>query len=1112
MKSTMLAILSRILFPTLLLGLALPSAFCEEQTSKPTSEQLEFFENNIRPVLVKECYTCHSATAKKLKAGLYLDSRAALLKGGESGTALVPGKPEESLLIEALRHEGFEMPPRKKLPPKQIDDFVKWIELGAPWTPGGKVKVPDKLVFDWKSRKKTHWSWKPLSTPSLPTVAQKDWPINPIDSFILARLEQQKLSPATNADKRTLIRRITFDLIGLPPSKTEVENFLQDHSPNAYERVVDRLLNSKHFGEKWGRHWLDLVRYAESHGHEFDYPIHHAHQYRDYVIRAFNEDVPYDQFVREHLAGDLLSHPRKRPETGTNESVLGTGFWFFGEATHSPTDVRKDEADRIDNQINVFGKTFLGLSIGCARCHDHKFDPIPTEDYYAIAGFLQSSRKQDVLLDPDGNIARSATQIQKLQNEANSLLAEQLRSRSFTKTEFAKHLLATRDALRMSDPTGKSRKVPSIEILQQVAKQHEVEVDSLTAWVQGFQSKALKDMAHPLYIWNELISVLDENFASKMATIRKQLKDRIAKANQERESLVNLSNFDDSDWQGWLTTGEAFGSGPLQQWQWNTNSPWNSNTTGIASSRRFGEKFQGVLRSPTFKLTSPNIYFRMNAKNATVRLIIDGYQMEVFNGLLFGGTRLTGRGAETNGSFQWKRLGNAMYLDHTAYLEFIDHGNGYVELDEVVLGNRVPSTPEMGRETSSLLKFEKLQTPQQLASALGEVWEVSAKEKTGSLHAFPLQMLLNEKTTPKSKWHQELSSLQQQQDKIHQALPNPQYALGITDGTGEDELVFIRGSHIKLGEKVPRRLLLAIAGEDQPPISHGSGRLELADRLLDRNNPFPSRVMVNRIWHHLFGRGIVSTVDDFGEMGIPPSHPRLLDWLANDFIKHDWSVKYAIRQMVLSHTYRMASLHHPAKNKAHELDPTNTLLHRMPVKRLTAESIRDAMLTISGRLNRTVYGPSTPVHLTEFMQGRGRPASGPLDGNGRRSLYLAIKRNFLSPMMLTFDFPIPFNTMGRRSTSNVPAQALILMNDPFVMDQASRWAKKSLAEENSSEKRIVNLFEEAFAVPPSKSQREFIHSFVQQQAQLYKTNENDLRVWTDVCHILFNMKQFIYLN
>jgi len=388
-------------------------------------QQVEFFEKQVRPLLSAHCYECHSVKAAKLKAGLRADSRAALLKGGDSGPAIVPDKPAESLLLKAIRYEEYEMPPKGKLPEREIAIFETWLKMGAPWPdepePVAEASPPP---FDLADRKASHWCWQPIVAPPLPAVKDSAWPRDDLDRFILARLEDRGFKPAPSVDRRTLIRRLSFDLTGLPPTPEEIDAFVLDAAPNAVEKVVDRLLGSPQFGERWGRHWLDLVRYAESRGHEFDNDTPNAWQYRDYIIRALNADVSYDQFVKEHIAGDLLDPPRLNPEKKFNESILGTGFWHLGEWVHSPVDIRKDETDRFDNMLDVMSKTFLGVTVACARCHDHKFDAISQKDYYALSGFLQGSDYRQVPFEALEHNKWLAQELAKIDDDANSKLRE----------------------------------------------------------------------------------------------------------------------------------------------------------------------------------------------------------------------------------------------------------------------------------------------------------------------------------------------------------------------------------------------------------------------------------------------------------------------------------------------------------------------------------------------------------------------------------------------------------------------------------------------------------------------------------------------------------------
>ncbi|MBX3436960.1 MAG: DUF1549 domain-containing protein, partial [Planctomycetaceae bacterium] len=418
----------------LILGVILPmTPLAADDAPEFSPAQIEYFEKHIRPLLAERCQKCHGS--QQQKGSLRLDSRASFLSGGDTGPAIVPGHPDDSELIRAIRYEpdGYQMPPDGKLADEAIARLTEWVAMGAPWpTPagdGGPTRDGVGSEFDLEARS-ARWSFQPLDRPTIPTVQNVDWCRTPMDRFLLAKLEEHGVTPAPETDRRTWLRRVSFDVIGLPPTPEEVDTFVNDPSPNAHDKVIERLLASPHFGERWGRHWLDLVRYAESRGHEFDHDVANPWHYRDYVIRALNDDVPYDQFVVEHVAGDLLSSEprasatgpeyrlRLHPDTRGNESILATGFWYLGEWVHSPVDIRQDEADRFENMIDVYSKTFLGLTVACARCHDHKFDPITTKDFYALQGYLQSSIYQQVRFETMEHNRRVAAELEKVRREA----------------------------------------------------------------------------------------------------------------------------------------------------------------------------------------------------------------------------------------------------------------------------------------------------------------------------------------------------------------------------------------------------------------------------------------------------------------------------------------------------------------------------------------------------------------------------------------------------------------------------------------------------------------------------------------------------------------------
>ena len=377
---------------------------------------LEYFETHVRPLLVNHCYECHSAEAEKLKANLYLDSRAGWETGGDSGPALVPGKPDESLLIEAVSHTNndLQMPPDEKLSDDKIETLRTWITMGAPDPRDGVVKKSHSKIDLEEGRK--FWSFKPPVEHPIPEVKDKSWPRNDIDRFILARLEKEKLAPVDDASKHTLLRRIYYDLIGLPPSPDELKAFLEDESSKAFEKVVDDLLARPEFGERWGRHWLDVARFAESSGGGRSMVFPHAWRFRDYIIKSFNEDKPYDQLVREHLAGDLLPH--KSPEQ-RNEQLVGSGYLVLGPMNYELQDQELLRMEFVDEQIDTMGRTFLGMTLGCARCHDHKFDPIPISDYYALGGIFESTESMG-----EGSAASGVSSVAtvKLENRNSSIL------------------------------------------------------------------------------------------------------------------------------------------------------------------------------------------------------------------------------------------------------------------------------------------------------------------------------------------------------------------------------------------------------------------------------------------------------------------------------------------------------------------------------------------------------------------------------------------------------------------------------------------------------------------------------------------------------------------
>jgi uncharacterized protein DUF1553/uncharacterized protein DUF1549/cytochrome c len=1057
--------------PTLLawLSVVMSASFLQADDSS-----LEFFEKQVRPLLAARCYECHSGKITKPKGGLRLDSRAAALKGGETGPAVVPGKPKESLLVDAINYgELYQMPPKTRLPAEEIASLTKWVEMGAPWpadvAPTAAGSQASQL--DLAKRKAEHWCWQPIKPVAPPSVKNRAWIRQPLDRFILAKLEEKNVAPALPADERALIRRTYFDLVGLPPSAAEVEEFLTAKDP--YEIVVDRLLASPHFGERWARHWLDLVRYAESRGHEFDYDIPNAFEYRDYVIRALNADVPYDQFVTEHVAGDLLEKPRLDPTERFNESIIGTGFWFLGEWCHSPVDIRKDECDRLDNMIDVFSKTFLGVTVGCARCHDHKFDAISQYDYYALAGYLQSSSYR---------LTRFETGQQDLQIAAE---------------------LAALDA--------KYRP----QIVAAVTRALRPKIDEL---------------------------------ARTLAADAQKLKDELGVMESDLRGAEVIVDFADPRRGAWMTEGPTFGAGPVRPGQivltGDSAAPLEVATCGAARRERaWGDldlpetsqndpgRLNGWLRAgrtlktPTFTLNSGYVHYLIEGA-AHVYAAVDSHAM--INGPLHA-ELLKETGGNSDLPTRWITHDLSRYVGERMHLEFTPKEDEDFRLLMVVDGRQRPAAPAnrpnrlleaipAGANGSNISSAKELIQSTLDSLVADRVAADSQPQDRAALVNWLISQARFGEESP-AELTSMLSAYSAAQDEIIKRIRHEsRLCLAMWDGTPMDEHLLIRGNHKTVGPIVPRRSLEAtqasgVNGQE----SAGSGRRDLARQLVDRRNPLVSRVIVNRVWQHLMGRGIVSSVDNLGVLGQPPTHPELLDYLADEFMRDGWSLKRLIHRIVFSSTYQMASggRQPPAAETA---DPQNLLFHRQNLKRLEGEAIRDAILAISGRLDRTPHGPSVPIYLTPFMQGRGRPKeSGPLDGAGRRSIYIAVRRNFLSPMMLAFDTPIPFNTIGRRNVSNVPAQALILMNDPFVAEQARLWARKLLADSAASPPdRIRNMYLAAFSREPTTVETAAALTFLDQQAREYGLSSDrarsDERVWADLGHVIFNVKNFVLVD
>jgi hypothetical protein len=1087
-----------MLRPLLVLCCCLIAAGARAQA--PAAAQLEFFETKIRPIFVEHCYSCHSAQAKKLRGGLRLDHKGGLSKGGDSGPGLVPGKPHESLLVKAVRYtdDELKMPPAGKLPASAIADLEAWVAMGAP-DPREANPAAAAKAETWSEMLRTRrswWSLQPVRAFSVPAVKNAGWSDHPVDRFVLARLEQAGLQPAPAADPRTLIRRLALVLTGLPPTAEEVDAFLRDASakPQAgIDKIVDHYLRSPHFGERWARHWMDVVRFTETHGNEWNYDVHHAWRYRDYVIRAFNGDVPYDQLVREHIAGDLLP-PRWHEEQRWNEAVIGTAFWRFGEVNHDDCiGLRTLGYDILDNQIDTFAKAFQGTTIACARCHDHKIDAVSMKDYYAVLGILRSSRPVSHTIDAP---------------EVNEALIGRL-----------DHL---QDRLRSTlGPIW----------LKQVSALDAERLDALQADQTNWE--------HPLHVWRTLGKDMPVSDGwSKLAN-------DFRKENQvRRERLASdytpFGDFRAGGLDGWQPSGQGLRSGPRRPGALTILAQGDRLIGSVLPAGLFShvhsEKLNGALRSPILPIAKKRISFQViGQKQAAVRIVSNSCQLNYrnFRVLKSGAWHwITFDIPEDPGALRcyaelMTKFDNPKFPDQLGQLGGDDTNqrvpwekaaadpHSYFGVKRVVLHD-VPQPPP--DELGWLEPLFAGAAPADRAALAARYREraVAAIKAWGRRAASDddvrwLDFLLQQGVlTSGLNLDRTLAQLARKYRDIEERLSLPNMVPGLADvDAGYEQPVFVRGDPKKTGDIVTRRYLEVLSKQTFVP--QGSGRLQLAQAIASPDNPLTARVMVNRVWHHLFGNGLVRTPDDFGRMGDTPSHPELLDWLAQKFVEDGWSVKKLIRFLVTSQTFQMASR---AGAAAKEIDPLNRLLHHYPARRLEAEGIRDAILFASGRLDRALFGPSVLPYRDKTNEDR-RLFTGPLDGRGRRSIY--IKVNLMEParFLSAFDLPGGKLTQGRRDVTNVPAQALALLNDPFVLQQAEFWAQRLVDRpDRTVQERLTHMFHEALNRPPTHEEVARFEAFITEVAALHPGPTEALRnaaVWKDVAHALFNVKEFIYI-
>jgi len=969
----------------------------------------DFFERRVRPVFAEHCYQCHSAEAEKIKGGLRLDTVETVRKGGDSGALFVPGQPEKSLLIKAVRYTDpdLQMPPPKggdrKLFDAQIAHLVEWVKMGAPLPAGSNQ---GSVAADSFAAARTNWAFRAPVDPAVPKVKNTASIKSPIDSFILAKLEAAGARPAESAhrpaDKRTLIRRATYDLTGLPPTLEEVESFLKDTSRNAFAKVVDRLLASPRYGEKWARHWLDIVRYADSFdsrgiGGEADVP--EAWRYRDWVVNAFNSDMPYDQFIIQQIAGDILA--TNVPGKFDTNALIATGVFVIGEWGTGDADKEKMLTDIVDDQIDVTGRGFLGLTLACARCHDHKFDPIPASDYYGLAGVFFSSH---ILPSPGAKTAGSpvlriplvpAEQIaaRKTKEQRAAELEKEINSRTgavfLTNAKRGQFNQPTLAELHPSDGT---------DLPNAIANSGDAPISFITITLPA-HSVAI----HPSPE-RSAAAVWQSPLAGEI-----EIKGRVLDADDKCGNGIEWTLF--------------HGQRPIAAGKFDNGKDQTVAATNVTVQP--GELIQLIV-SPRGK---------DHSCDTTV------VQLDVRE-----------RGGEQRA---WK-LPDDVAADlparaNTGAWHFLSYRGA-------------PLATLTATNVSEAERLKLDNTRKELAALRAEL-----ERKIPVAHG------LQEGGTPKSAYE------------------------GIRDSH-----ILIRGKYDRLGEIVPRHFPRVLTGERTVSLGkEQSGRLELARWIASKENPLTARVMVNRIWQHHFGEGIVRTPNNFGKLGTPPTHPELLDWLAHRFVDSGWSLKAMHRLMMLSATYQQASVVESRRPggesqkaaralnvRPSTFDPENLLFARMNRRRLEAEEIRDALLFVTSQLDFTRGGLAINDIKTK-----------------RRTLYLMTVRSDKSSYRSLFDAPDAQTIAEGRIDSTVAPQALFLLNNPFALAQTKALAERALKQEAKDDTgRIHWLYALLFAREPSAKE------LALGLRALAEKGEERFAAWERYCQVLLCANEFIYID
>jgi hypothetical protein len=998
-------------------GLIVP-AIAEEETTDLAQDVRTDFDSRIAPLLARRCLACHGSSEPKGELNLSRSQTA--FAGGESGKAIIPGRVDKSLLWE--RVSADEMPPKKPLTNKEKKLLKTWIASGAKWgtDPIDSLRYSSEVRagYDW-------WALQPVIRPQLPDVKNTKWIVNPIDRFVLHRLERTGLIPSPKADRRTLIRRLSFDLLGLPPSPEEVATFVNDRSGDAYSRLVNRLLDSPHYGERWARHWLDVIRFGESQGFERDKLRPNSWRFRDWVVRAFNDDMPYDEFVRMQLAGDV-----QRPHD--SDAIIATGFLVAG--TYDEVGQSQQSAamkavviqDELEDIVSAVGQTFLGLTVNCARCHDHKFDPVTQVEYYRLASALSGVRHGE--RDVTGEALKK-------------LVAGQ------TKTIQSQIDLLSRQLAVIDEPVRR-------KILAERKKQPKPTATPPEPYAQwDFQSE-LKDQSGTLHVTLHGEATLQDeglvlNGKTAYAATVPIKRDLAEKTLEAWVSLVNLNQR----------------GGGLVSLQTLDGRTFDAIVFGEKETRRWMAGSNGFVRTKIFN-GSEEIEAHKQFIHMAIVYQSDGTITGYRNGRPYGkpyksSGPVTFQAGKTHVVFGMRHAppgGNRMLAGAIGRARLYDRA---LSPQEVAASAGVPFNSVSQQELLARLTAAQKTRHEQISFELSHLAEL--KSRAGSTRVYAV--------TPKQ--------------------PEPTHLL-------------TRGNPALKGAVVTPGGIASLKGVEHdfsfsPDAPEAKRRIKLSDWITDRNNPLFARVMVNRMWHYHFGAGLVETPSDFGFNGGRPSHPELIDWLAVELMRNNYSLKQLHRLIVTSATYRQTSRNNPAAAK---IDADNRLLWRKSPLRLEAEAVRDAMLAVSGKLNDDIGGPgyydfTTFVHNTQFYF--------PVDPVGesfyRRSLYRTWVRSGRNRFLDVFDCPDPSTKSPKRAVTTTPLQALSLMNNSFVLRMSDRFAERLQRESGKkTDQQIRRAYQLSYARDPDDEELNLTSRFV---------NQHGLSA---MCRVIFNSSEFLYVD